>query len=605
MMDPQKRPEVRPVARLRLARLDRHDARVVFDIHRGLVILGHELFAQSPWSHTWPPSQQAILVRNPDAWRLRILSGPPAERGGIASEEWVLDSGLKLDWAGWTMTLEVLEPGFQNIGLLDQISQTSQNQEFDSRSNLYKLASSLAAAQLQLDEQTDLIQSKEEELSKSRKRLGRALAKRFQKAKRLDIQLGKRRNDLDKDQANLNRMAEGLTQEQNRLGVIARGLHRRERIHNNLRRRGAIRWRDHVMERVALLRQNQLLISTKLAIANELLLQLEQREAQVVQGEAYHAKARIQLEADITQAEQEKLTHQGQGLLRQAELTHHEERLRAEARILGELGAPLRELLGRTEPHPSHEIIRILQDHITAIAAVPVQNADLGSWQKRLEIWAASISERELSVGKREQELYGLVREFQDLRGRHEAESANDFFQTQTQRIQQLKQMPEIVYPPDQLVLKLPPPKGKLKARPKPAIPVGKTIVTINNLTLQAELAHREAKVDQRANQLAGEAEVLERYRIKLMGRSENPNRSREEVRALKAQRRKQWEREETTLKASRLELTSLLGNLKRHAAKLKRQIKASTRDQLHLEEQQTWREVDEMLPHHGATKAA
>lgn len=93
MVDPLTRPLVMPVARLRLARIDRHDARVVFDIHRGLVVLGHELFAQSPWSHTWPTSQQAILVRNPDAWRLRILSGPLLSEAGLPRKNGCLIRG--------------------------------------------------------------------------------------------------------------------------------------------------------------------------------------------------------------------------------------------------------------------------------------------------------------------------------------------------------------------------------------------------------------------------------------------------------------------------------------------------------------------------------
>jgi len=606
MVDPLTRPLVMPVARLRLARIDRHDARVVFDIHRGLVVLGHELFAQSPWSHTWPTTQQAILVRNPDAWRLRILSGPPAERGGIASEEWVLDSGLKLDWAGWTMTLEILEPGFQTGVHLDQSSLNSPTQEFDSRSSLYKLASTLAAAQLQLDQQSDFFQTKEEELASSRKRLGRALAKRFQKLKRIENRMGKRRTDLEQDQATINILADGLSKERNRLGAIAKGLNRREKIHNTLRRRGSIRWRAHVMESVTKLRQNQLLISTKLSAAKELLFQLEQREAHLVQGETDLFLARTQLATDATQSDQENLTRHGQWLLKQAELTHHEERLRAEARILGELGAPLRDLLSRTETVHATEIIRVLQDHITAIAAEPVKYADLDSWQKRVELWAATTSERELAVGKREKELYRLVSAFQELRARQEAELAVDFFQKQTHRIQQIEQLPESSGAPrDLLVLKLPPPKGKLRPRTKQRNPLGKSTVSINNLTHQAELAHREAKLDQRANRLAEEAEVLERYRMKLMSRSENPDRSREEVRALQAQRRKRREREEATLKASRMEILNLLENLRRQAAKLTKRIKATTRDQLDLVENRAWSEVTQLLQHHGETKAA
>lgn len=616
MSDPFQKSAVSPLARLRLSRTDRHDARVVFDIQGAIVVLDHSLFAQSPWGQLWPASQQAILVRNPDAWRLRVLSGPLAERGGIASGEWVLDSGLRLEWAEWALTLEVLEPGFERTAALDSAAPPLQN-ENDSRSGLYKLASSLAAAQLRLDQQSDKQKQRDSAFVRQRKKLGLALTKRLHQLKHAEARLTQAKNTLDQDQARGAALQEEITSQRNQLANVTRVQHHRERRIQTLRRKALARWREHIQSATGLLRQNQSLIAEKLTATQAIVDQLARRESELLQAEAELAQARTKLDADTFARNQEHLAHHGDWLLKQGELNHHEERLRAESRILGELGAPLREALGKLGSNDSQSIVQLLQERITAISAEPVRAVGLDSWEKRIELWAASISEREMAVSHREQELLRLVAEYREIRERREAELSASFQEQYQKTILQVAQMPSSTGDlasgtvPDILSFpsggsssvtdmgssstlghsgSLAGPKSKLRKLHPPIFRGNQAPqeTMTKDANQKATLIRRETDLAERARRLAEEAVVLERYRMRLLGASENPERSKEEIRSLKSQLRKRMGLEELTLKAAKKELSGLFKRLKRRGAKLSRRAEAIARERLNQEEQAT-----------------
>lgn len=637
MSDPFHKSAVSPLARLRLSRTDRHDARVVFDIQGAIAVLDHSLFAQSPWGQLWPASQQAILVRNPDAWRLRILSGPLAERGGIASGEWVLDSGLRLEWAGWALTLEVLEPGFERTSSLDATTPPAPT-ENDSRSGLYKLASSLAAAQLRLDQQSDKQKQRDTAFARKRKKLGLALTQRLKRLKRAESRLSRAKIALEQDQSQNAALKGELATQRNKLKDLAKGLTLRERRIQTLRRKASTRWREHFQLATGLLRQNQSLLAEKLTATQTIVDQLARRESELLQAEAELALARTKLDADTFARQQEYLAHQGDWLLKQGELTHHEERLRAESRILGELGAPLREALGRLCSNDSQAIVQLLQERITAISAEPARTVALDSWEKRIELWAASISEREMAVSQREQELLRLVAEYREIRERREAELSASFLEKHLETIRQVAQMPnstvDLIAEASPDILSFPSggnspgatsvsdgvsgsghsgtllgPKGKrrkhkLKISPEPRI---SQEPGTDDSAARASLIRREAELGERARRLAEEAVVLERYRMRLLEASENPARSREEIRSLKVQLRKRMGLEELTLKAAKKELSELFKRLKRQGAKLSRRAEAIARERLNQEEQSSQKFAMDLLlgKEEGRPKAA
>jgi hypothetical protein len=621
MSDPIQKTANSPLARLRLARTDRHDARVVFDIQGAIAVLDHSLFAQSPWSHLWPVNQQAILVRNPDAWRLRVLSGPYAEHGGIASGEWVLDSGLRLEWSGWALTLEVLEPGFDKIA--SPIATTSQVPiENDSRSSLYKLASSLAAAQLRMDQQSDKQKQREAAFTRKRKNLGRSLNSRLKRLKKVEARLARAKAALEQDQFQHAASVEELASQRNELKNTAKLLGIRERRIHTLRRKAALRWREHIRWATGLLRQNQSLLDEKLNATQLIVDQLSRRDLELLQAEAELAKERTRLDAENFARQQEYLAHQGDYLLKQGELKHHEERLRNEARILGDLGAPLREALGRIAPDASQAIVELLQERISAMSAEPVRAVGLDSWQKRIELWASSISERELAVSHREQELLRVVAEYREIRERREAELSASFLENYLKNIQVISQMPAptggLVEHGPQDILSFPSGtsvqgmeqggmsasetirsrshSGLVGKRAKQksgsgSLPQFEKTQGMEDLTARASLIRRETQLGERARRLAEEAVVLERYRMRLMGASENPARSREEIRSLKAQLRKRMGLEELTLKAAKKEILDLFKSLKRQKWKIARRAEAIARERLNEEEKssQNW----------------
>ena len=624
MVDPLHKSAVSPLARLRLARTERHDARVVFDIQGAIAVLDHSLFAQSPWSHLWPVSQQAILVRNPDAWRLRILSGPFAERGGIASGEWVLDSGLRLEWSGWALTLEVLEPGFNRADSSDVLAPSSQN-ENDSRSGLYMLASSLAAAQLRLDQQSDKQKQRDTSFIRKRKKLGIALTSRLKRLKKAEARLFRAKTALEQDQARHDASVEELASQRNRLHHVARLLGIRENRIQKIRRKALVRWRKHIQSATGILRQNQSLLDEKLQATEAIVEQLARREKDLLHAEAELAQARIRMEADIFARQQEHLAHQGELLLKQGELNHHEERLRAESRILGELGAPLREALGRIDPVASQSIVQLLQERITAVSAEPVRAAALDSWEKRIELWASSISERELSVSHREQELLRLVAEYREIRERREAELSASLLENHQKNIQLVAQMPVSagVLPTQATgaILSFPQggispeldagkkPSGKQKSQGHISRSINKPTKfasaippavhqerVMDDSAVRANLIRRETQLAERARRLGEEAVVLERYRMRLMGASENPARSREEIRSLKVQLRNRMGLEESTLKAAKKELSELFKTLKRQRVKISRRAEAIARERLIQDEQTSQKWVMDLL---------
>jgi hypothetical protein len=621
MSDPIQKSANSPLARLRLARTDRHDARVVFDIQGAIAVLDHSLFAQSPWSHLWPVNQQAILVRNPDAWRLRVLSGPYAEHGGIASGEWVLDSALRLEWSGWALTLEVLEPGFDKIASPGGTSSQVPN-ENDSRSSLYKLASSLAAAQLRLDQQTDKQKQREAAFTRKRKNLGRALTSRLKRLKKAETRLTLTKTALEQDQFQHAASVEELASQRNLLKNTANQLSLRQRRIHTLRRKASVRWREHIRLATGLLHQNQSLLDEKLNAAQLIVDQLSRRERELLQAEAELVQERTRLDAENFARQQEYLTHQGDWLLKQGELKHHEERLRTESRILGELGAPLREALGRIAPDASQAIIQLLHERISDMSAEPVRAVGLDSWQKRIELWASSISERELAVSHREQELLRLVAEYREIRERREAELSATFLENYLKNIQVISQMPaptrDLAEHGPQDILSFPSAtnsqgmeqggmsasepihsqsqlskigkRAKQKTGPR-SLPRVVQKQGMEDLAARASLIRRETQLGERARRLAEEAVVLERYRMRLMEASENPARSREEIRSLKAQLRKRMGLEELTLKAAKKEILDLFKSLKRQKWKIARRAEAIARERLNEEEKssQDW----------------
>ena len=615
MSDPYHKTVASPLARLRLARLDRHDSRVVFDIQGAIAVLDHTLFAQSPWGNLWPASQQAILVRNPDAWRLRILSGPPAERGGIASGEWVLDSSIKLEWSGWSLALEVLEPGFES-GPPQDVTVAENFRKNDSRSSLYMLASNLAAAQLRLDQQADKQKKRDTAFGSKRKKLGQVLKIRLLRLRQGENRLARAKTEWEQAQSRQADLREEIASQQIQLKNVAYGLSLREKRIQNLRRKASIRWRDHIKAATGILRENKSLISQKLAAIQAIVDQLTRRESELLQAETELAQARTRLGADTFSLQQEYLSKQGDILLKQGGLAHQEERLRAEARILAELGAPLREALGKLEPQDSQSIIQLLQDRITSISAEPVRAAALDSWEKRIELWASSLTERELAVSLREQELLRLVAEYREIRERRESELSSQFAEKHYENIKIVAQMPDSIgdleKEPTRDILSFHPkgtnPRSETEEKTKPtAKPAETTLVqngkpakskigqhtkpldpreiTPDEAEIRATLIRRETELGERARRLGEEAVVLERYRMRLLEASENPARSREEILLLRSQLRKRMGLEESTLKAAKKELLELLKSLKRQGAKISRRAKAISRELLNKEE--------------------
>lgn len=118
----------------------------------------------------------------------------------------------------------------------------------------------------------------------------------------------------------------------------------------------------------------------------------------------------------------------------------------------------------------------------------------------------------------------------------------------------------------------------------------------MDDSVVRANLIRRETQLAERARRLGEEAVVLERYRMRLMGASENPARSREEIRSLKAQLRNRMGLEESTLKAAKKELSELFKTLKRQRVKISRRAEAIARERLIQEEQTSQKWVMDLL---------
>lgn len=118
----------------------------------------------------------------------------------------------------------------------------------------------------------------------------------------------------------------------------------------------------------------------------------------------------------------------------------------------------------------------------------------------------------------------------------------------------------------------------------------------MDDSAVRANLIRRETQLAERARRLGEEAVVLERYRMRLMGASENPARSREEIRSLKAQLRNRMGLEESTLKAAKKELSELFKTLKRQRVKISRRAEAIARERLNQDEQTSQKWVMDLL---------
>lgn len=568
-----------PIARFRVLAVARPEASIEFSLTEPLFVLdgkflqANQLPQQPGITNPEESPGQIVLARNPDAWRLKILSGPPAEKDGIASYDWLLDSQLILDWAGYR--LQFVENGTFETG-----------SKPDDRSGLFRLASTLAAGNLQLEEERKQLDQLKSRLVAQKTSLASALKKRWFRLKKTASRIRKSSRKVARDKADLEESKKNLESHRAALAGRQKELDRSMDRLVALRARAVARWRSHVEASLLAIHKAYQSAEQKAQASDALhgqLLPLMERltreQERLHQVEKRLDEEKNQWREALDAWKREEMARQGQWLQRQAELTQRENQIRVEGMHLVQLRDQVQKLLhdGRV-PEPQ-DWERVFQEKLSQEQNFNDRLTALDSWTKRLETWAGALGEREIQCAKREQELASIVSEYQELRYRREAEldrQAQELNQKEIAFLEKAKQAgtSELATATKPLLLAAPKPRTRKPRRPKlrPPLRLGPRAKELAGR--EAQVAEREAQVSAMemrtlalGRKLAEEALVLEKYRARLLEDRESHKDARREMNLM----RKQW-RARTA--AQRQNLESLRDYLVRLGVKIRRWAK-------------------------------
>lgn len=561
------------IAHFRVGVVSRPEFVVDFPIQEPIFVLDNALL--QTWNMAPDEPVQLLVVRNPDAWRLKILLGPPAEKDGIASLEWLMDSQLSLHWAGFQISLEVKEP--------DQSGERHEN-----RSGLFQMAANLAAGNLQLEQERQQFEIEQSHHTRQRFTLGEAFQEKLSHLKNQSKRLKSRQKtiSLAGDQVREARAQARKKENQIRLReeVLEKAIDRMVA----LRARAVTRWRTHVeqvLQKLEIKHQEiDLLEKKNLEIQGQLtplLEKLQKDQALVIEADRKLNDERNEMRGALDSWRRDEVARQGQWLQRHAELTQKENQIRVEAALLQKLRTSVENTLSSQPALASVSWESILKEALKREWDDSDRQVALDSWTKRLELWAGTLGEREILCAKREQELASIATEYHTLRLRREEELSNQAFELnqreialQEERSKTRGQNPTRATQqiPEQILENYE--SSRIGNLPEIDLSLGPKAVDLANR--EADLTQKEAELvrlgtqyDAKARKLAEEAIVLEKYRIRLMAETPDSQAGKKEVKLLLEQLKKRTAAQRQSLASQQDYLLRLGRRLKKWAKSL------------------------------------
>ncbi len=613
-------------------------------------------------AHLHAQQVQAILVRNPDAWRLKILQGFAAEKEGIASLDWLLDSDLVLQWGPLQLNLQISEP--------DQNSSRP-----DDRSGLFQMAATLAAGNLQLEQDKGQLLKERDLHARQRKGLARAWNKRLNSLKKVHRKINSKRRALRGDRSAIEEKSVQIKSQASQLRIRESALDKAIDRMVSLRTRAVTRWRAHIEKSLSLVEQKRAAVleleRRNLEIQAQLgplVHHLAQEQNRINESDRRLTAERAEMRGGMDAWRREELARQGQWLQRQAELTQKENQIRAEAGLLLKLRAAvtaqLAKPLGQTRPADSLHAgpasgaptfaasaaansgttaapldwEPILKQALDREVEIAERQASLDSWTKRLELWAGALGEREMLCSHRERELASIATEYHGLRLRREEELSGQsidlyqrevaYFESRNKAAEQSGPSAQAMQPeqagtgPTSVIRAR---KSKRKQARTGSMNGKKIDLTLGPRSLQlarreadliqreADLARLKSDTEARGRKLAEEAIVLERYRARLLAESRDraagkKDGGNQEIKMLVEQWKKRTASQRQSLGSLRDYLFRLGKKLKKWSSGLALREANIVETELRLLEERTREAVSEQmssLNQSAATRAA